>query len=180
MKMLPFDEIRQFTHEIKKRPRNVEEEDLISTIVGLLILSYKNGIDDANSMIDTDYKRDFEKLMESLNKEYDGKTWEDRVREYYETNDGESIARVIDTEAHRNYNQAIIDIALESGKDVKKTWKTMLDDKVRDTHSYLQGLTVSIDEKFYTYDGDEALFPGDFKNPANNCGCRCMVILSES
>lgn len=180
MKLLPIDEINTLSDEIKKHPRVYREDELFDTILGVLILSYKNGVDDANDMIDSEEIYDFGKLMDSLNKEYDGKTWEDRVKEYFKSRDGESIARVIETESHRNYNQAIMDTGEASGKDIRKTWKTMMDDKVRESHFYLEGMEVGLNENFYTFDGDFGRFPGDFKEASNNVGCRCAISLSES
>ena len=54
----------------------------------------------------------------------------------------------------------------------------MMDDKVRDTHSYLQSKKVPIGEEFFTYDGDSALYPGGFKSAENNVNCRCFLTYS--
>ena len=35
-----------------------------------------------------------------------------------------------------------------------------MDDKVRETHRYLEGASVSLDEEFWTFDGDHAAYPG--------------------
>lgn len=180
MKMLPIDELNTLTETIKKHPRKLDGDDIIDTILGVLIMSYKNGIDDACEMVDIDYQRDFGKLMESLNKEYDGKTWQDRVLEYRDKDDGESIARVIETEAHRNYNQGIYDCVEQSDENVIKTWRTMLDERTRDTHAYLEGAHPADDGYFYTFDGDKGRFPGDFSSPENNVNCRCYLSLENA
>lgn len=66
--------------------------------------------------------------------------------------------------------------AKESGK-TKKTWLTMLDDKVRQTHSEVEGQTIGIDEMFTV--GDSLMkFPHDLSespNPSEVIGCRCAV-----
>jgi hypothetical protein len=51
----------------------------------------------------------------------------------------------------------------------------MQDDRVRDTHDYLEGMVVPFSSRFYTYDGDSADYPGGFTLPENNIGCRCVV-----
>lgn len=51
----------------------------------------------------------------------------------------------------------------------------MMDDRVRDTHSYLEGMEVPYNARFYTYDGDSAEAPGMFSLPENNINCRCVV-----
>ena len=66
--------------------------------------------------------------------------------------------------------------AKESGK-TKKTWLTMLDDKVRQTHNEVEGQTIGIDEMFTV--GDSLMkFPHDLSespNPSEVIGCRCAV-----
>lgn len=89
----------------------------------------------------------------------------------------DAIIRIADTEMHRIANQAALDTAKYAGAKYK-TWATMLDDKVRDTHDYLEGMTVGIDEDFYTYDGDHAPAPGLFELPENSINCRCELIFS--
>lgn len=87
------------------------------------------------------------------------------------------IIRIADTESLRVFNQSIVDSADKSGKKYTKTWVTMKDDKVRDTHWYLEGSTVNKGERFYTFDNDSASFPGDFVLPQNNCNCRCTLLI---
>lgn len=125
-------------------------------IVG--IVPFKDGLDDT-----------------TVNLQIDGKTFRDRVTEDTTPDD---ILRLIDTEAHRDYNTAVFDAATLSGKKgIRKRWYTMLDDRVRDTHQYLEGMTVGLNDRFYTYDGDSALFPGGFMLAQNNVNCRCIVLL---
>ena len=64
--------------------------------------------------------------------------------------------------------------AKKAGKKYK-TWNTMGDDKVRDTHDYLAGISVPVEDKFVTYDGDEADAPCGFNNVENNARCRCWL-----
>ena len=89
----------------------------------------------------------------------------------------EAITRIAETEMHRIANTAALDTAKYAGAK-SKTWVTMLDDKVRDTHDYLEGETVDIDEDFYTYDGDHASAPGLFELAENNVNCRCELLFS--
>ena len=49
----------------------------------------------------------------------------------------------------------------------------MMDDRVRDSHDYLLGQTVGIDEDFYTWDGAHAPAPGMFGVPEEDINCRC-------
>ena len=66
--------------------------------------------------------------------------------------------------------------AKESGK-TKKTWLTMLDDKVRGTHTEVEGRTIDIDESFVV--GNSLMkFPHDLSespDPKEVINCRCSV-----
>lgn len=66
--------------------------------------------------------------------------------------------------------------AKDSGK-TKKTWYTMLDNKVRPTHEEVEGQTIDIDALFTV--GDSLMkFPHDLSespNPKEVIGCRCSV-----
>lgn len=94
------------------------------------------------------------------------------------------LSRLAETEAHRVLNEAILDSALEYAKNnpdttVTKTWATMLDDRVRETHDYLEGVTVPVDSRFYTFDGDSAMAPGGFSKPQNSINCRCILRINK-
>ena len=114
-----------------------------------------------------------------VNLDIKGETYRDRVLQQLEQDSADGILRIIDTEAHRDFNTGIYDAGRLSGiQGLKKKWVTMMDDRVRDTHDYLHGMTVGIDDLFYTYDGDSAYSPGGFDDPSNNCNCRCFITLT--
>ena len=84
------------------------------------------------------------------------------------------IQTIVRTEGHRLMEQAKFDEAMAAENDgVKsvKTWITMGDDKVRDTHSAQDGMTIPIDERF----PNGAMIPGDSGDPAEDIGCRCIL-----
>lgn len=113
----------------------------------------------------------------------DGKNVDDRIREHLENGDAGRLAVTIDSESHRDYEEGAYSIASEyekkTGASVLKTWNTMLDDRVRDTHDYLESRSVALGERFYTYDGDSARFPGDFSKVENVANCRCWLTYSK-
>ena len=129
-------------------------------IVG--IVPFKDGLDD-----------------KVVNLEIKGETFRDRILVQVEDGSLAGVLRIIDTEAHRDYNTGVYDAGKASGVSVRKKWATMNDDLVRDTHSYLEGMEVGLDDRFYTFDGDSARFPGDFDLPENNVNCRCGIILVQ-
>lgn len=110
-----------------------------------------------------------------LNIEYNGITIEEKFREYWEAGDYESIRRLAESEANRMWNQG----ALLTGAKYK-TWHTQMDEKVRDEHFPLEGITVPIDGVFVTYTGDEGQAPCMFTRADNNANCRCYLTVSNS
>ena len=140
---------------------------------------------------------DVDDMNKSVFKDIAGKDWEQRVSEYYDSDSGtvDDVIRVVDTDMNRIYNDSVLDVGEKANagmvewsdedlpvpdtKDrVMKTWVTMADDRVRDTHDYLEGMTVPVDGRFWTFDSDYARYPGDFQLPQNNISCRCRISLS--
>mgnify|MGYP003297456483 CR=1 FL=1 len=109
----------------------------------------------------------------AIYKKFDNKDFRDRVRQYAEIGNAKEIIRVVETDGNRVYNTGGLNAVKGIAKT--KTWCTMQDTKVRDAHDFLQGITVPVEDKFVTYDGDEADEPGDFADPANNVNCRCWL-----
>jgi len=129
-------------------------------IVG--IVPFKDGLDD-----------------KTVNLEIEGETFRERVQKQLDEGSMEGILRIIETESIRDYNAAVYEAGKESGvPGVRKQWVTMMDGRVRETHDYLEGETVGIDDLFYTFDGDSAYAPGGFEKPENNINCRCHITLA--
>ena len=230
--ILPFDELNRFNEDIRARfgdarleDRREEEEDIIDELLDLFLLAYAMGNSVTNDNLSSDYAPSVDEVMKVVDAKVAGKTWRERVEEYFtKASNGEipvskptgttstattqpprasgesseqrgqteaeepatpsggislqeAITRIAETEMHRIANTAALDTAKYAGAK-SKTWVTMLDDKVRDTHDYLEGETVDIDEDFYTYDGDHASAPGLFELAENNVNCRCELLFS--
>ena len=85
----------------------------------------------------------------------------------------EDIAK---SEANTFLNYTDFVEAKDSGA-TKKTWLTMLDDKVRNTHEEVEGQTIGIDEPF-TVGNSLMKFPHDLSespDPKEVINCRCAV-----
>lgn len=189
--ILPFDELNNLRTEIERRFTIVETTDgepprerirsekdlydIIDMMLDLFLLAYEKGVDEVNRQFGTDFRPTLDEIESTIDKPIKGATWVDRMWAWYKA-DGtvEDIMRIAETEAHRDGNTAADTTAKKAGATTK-TWLTMEDDKVRDTHFYLQSVTVGIDDRFYAYDGDSALFPGDFMDASNNANCRCEI-----
>ena len=181
--ILPFDELNRLDAEIRERFGNNplqkrDEEDVIDMLLDLFLLAYAMGNSVTNDNLSSNYAPSVDDVMKVVDAEVAGKTWRERVEDYFANGGtGEDIARIADTETHRIANTAALDTARQAGA-TNKTWVTMLDDRVRETHDYLEGMTVGIDEDFYTYDGDHASAPGLFELAENNVNCRCELLFS--
>jgi hypothetical protein len=93
---------------------------------------------------------------------------------------GEMIGR---TEALRSLNAGAYEAlrqAVDTGKitaaQVRRTWRSAGDLRVRHTHAALNGDTVGLDESFKSPSGARLMYPGDPSAPAaETINCRCIV-----
>ena len=133
-------------------------------------MAYVFGVDDVSQSLKGNFKPDTNKMYESVHKVIAGETWEERIKKA-ETED--EIKRIVVTESHRCFSDGQWDTAED--KATHKTWITKGDEKVRDSHWYIDGLKVGINDYFYTLDGDRALRPYGFTMADNNVNCRCKL-----
>lgn len=182
--LLPFDELNNIRTQIEgtaitENGKTVYDKDLcIDIVLDALILAYIYGVDYANETLGTEIETDPDKMRETIYKKVTDKTFSDRVSEYAEEGKLEEMMRVAETEMTRDFNGGVLDTGNTGGAKYK-AWRTVLDDRVRDTHFYLEGTKVPINERFYTYDGDSASHPGDFARAENNVNCRCAIEVSR-
>jgi hypothetical protein len=170
------EEIRQLFGDAPIEDRKGEEEDIIDELLDLFLLAYAMGNSVTNDNLASNYEPSVDDVMRVVDEKVAGKTWRERVEDYFANGGtGADLARIADTEMHRIANTAALDTARQSGA-TSKTWVTMLDDRVRDTHDYLEGVTVGIDDDFITFDGDRASAPGLFSLASNNVNCRCELL----
>ena len=149
-RILPLDELNVLMAKYQASANesvadNFALDDIISDLLDLFMLAIANGVASINDAFGADYQPDAEKLESIVYEKIDGATWKDRVEEWYQNGGtGYDIIRIAETESHRIGNE----IAYEAAKEVgatRKTWLTMLDNRVRDTHFYLEGVSVGID-----------------------------------
>ena len=152
---------------------------IVDDVLSFLIHAYTLGMEHASFMLAHDLTVDVEEMREAIYLIIEGKTFEDRVADHVIAGDLSGLYTLVESEFHRVYNTAVQD----GGEDyvangsfgVMKEWITLRDGRVRETHSYLEGATVPLEDYFYTFDGDYASFPGGFTKAENNVRCRCMV-----
>ena len=184
MDLLPFDELNRLENGLSIYFENGKIRDkeayydIIDEMLDLFLLAYARGVEDANIQLGADVRRTADDAKQTVDEEVAGKTWRERMRDYYEQGgDISDIVRIAETETHRDFAQAAFDAAKAAGATMK-TWHTMMDDKVRDTHSYLEGVTIPIDDEFHSYKGGTTLMPGQWGIPEEDCRCRCWLTFS--
>lgn len=163
------------------------------TIFELITMGYVYGIEVAGLDLETDLPVNAERMREVADRPTKGEDFRQRMethfREYEESPDPERLINqlsvIAETETHRAINTGGLDGAEDYQRShpnvtVMKTWVTMGDDRVRDTHDYLEGATIPISARFYSYSGDSALYPGDFMTAEENCNCRCLIRYSTA
>lgn len=186
MTILPIDEINALEEKLKPhfedngkgRIKSRQDcEDILDELLDLYLLCYADGATATNTELGTAVMPSLDAMDAAVYASVAGETWRDRVLGYYDSGGTlYDIRRIAETDATRIYNQGAIDAVRANGASgVNKRWQTMMDDRVRDTHSYLQSMEVPFDEDFWTYDGDHAPAPGMFERPENNINCRCIV-----
>ncbi len=183
MTFFPWDEINALENKAEEALKQAHTEDFrgtvdkyIDEVTELFEMDYMLGVQDASMQIGRSIDPDFEDIRKAVNKEIDGKDYRQRLEEYFKDGTPYDIARVVSTDAHRIYNTAIIDAGKKGGA-TRKTWWTMADPRVRETHDYLEGVTVDIDAEFYTYNGDHTYYPGQFGVAEEDINCRCWVTI---
>lgn len=194
MTILDFDEIEKYqevkTWLLSLTPSQLMENkkravDVVWDLLEYLyMLGFREATEEVGGLaeeVKSVLPKDYDELTDSQKKEadkeiykkFDNKDFQDRVRQYAELGNVSDIIRVVDTDGNRVYNAGGYNAVKDKAKT--KTWYTAMDDRVRMTHEPLEGITVGAEDKFVTFDGDEARFPGDFSNPSNNINCRCTV-----
>ena len=163
-----------YSADPKQRVKTVTDE-----LFSILVEAYLLGIDHASDMMKSFLVVDQERMESAVYAVIEGETFVDRAENHVRNGDVAALQTLAESEYHRVYNTAVNDgvteYIRETGAVVEKVWLTVGDDRVRDTHEDLAGVSVGVNDRFYTFDGDSALFPGGFANPENNVNCRCWL-----
>ena len=180
--ILPIDELNAFESQVAERVGKEKVvykddlEDILDLMLDLFLLAYAQGNEITAANLSSEWQPTLDEVMRVVDEKVAGKTWRERTEEYFANGGtGADIVRIADTEMHRIANTAALETAKRGGAK-SKTWVTMLDDKVRETHDYLEGVSVGIDDDFITFDGDKAPAPGLFSLASNNVNCRCELM----
>lgn len=180
MTLFPFDELNTLKSEMEAdKAKDAEQFKkrkgyYIDEVTDLFVLAYVFGTAEVGNELNTKLEPDISEMRSVIEERFDGKDYKDRLNEYFDSGTDYDITRVLDTDVHRIYNAAKFNGARRGGATTK-TWRTQLDLKVRDTHDYLEGVTVPLDAEFYTYNGNHTFYPGQFGVAEEDVNCRCYV-----
>ena len=183
--IFPIDEINAFKDNLHTHfneeghiASRKDCEDIIDEMFDLYLLALANGVEAVNEQFELSIELSTETVDAIINKEIEGATWIDRVWTWYETDGTEAdIVRIAETEAHRDGNTGAYEAATLAGA-TQKTWVCMMLPTSRDTHIYLDGTTVAMEDEFYSYSGYHAMFPGEFGVAEEDVNCLCEVAYS--
>lgn len=157
--------------------------NIVDDVLSFLINAYSLGTQNASIMLGYDLTANVQAMGEAIYLVIGGKTFADRIADHVIADDLSGLQVLVESEYHRVYNAAVQDGAMEyvnnGGFGVTKTWRTVRDEKVRDTHKYLESQSIPLEEEFFTFDGDHAPYPGGFSRADNNVNCRCIVTLAH-
>ena len=185
MIFFPWDEIHSLENKAEEALKQARTEDFkktvdnyIDEVKDLFEMDYMLGVWDASMQLGEIVDVVYEDIQKAVDKKIDGKDYKERIEEYFEDGTPYDIARVISTDAHRIYNEAVYEAAKTAGASTK-TWNTMADERVRDTHAYLEGVTVPLDAEFYSFNGDSTYYPGQWGIAEEDINCRCWLTYSK-
>ena len=172
-----LDELNVISLEIYYSAKTVK--DAVDDIFELLVDAYLLGNDHASEMMKTMTVVNQDLMEAAIYRKIDGIDFADRAEEHIRKRDVTALQTLVESEYHRVHQEGVADgvrqFTRETGIPVLKTWRTVGDDRVRDTHDDLEGTTILMGERFQTFDGDSALMPGGFGKAENNVNCRCWL-----
>lgn len=185
MMFFPWDEIHSVENKAEEALKQARTEDFrrkvdeyIDEIEDLFLMDYMLGLYDVQEQLGQEIEVGYEDIQGVIDRKIDGKDYKQRIEDYFRDGTPYDIARVIDTDAHRIYNEAMYEGAKSAGA-TRKTWNCMMLPKSRDTHIYLDGTEVDLDAPFYTFNGDSAMFPGQFGVAEEDINCQCWLTYSK-
>lgn len=201
MDIMPFDELNKFKAALPQyfeggKIKADAFDSLLDMLEDLFLLSFANGVQSSNLALSSNIEPSVDDVERVVNKEIAGKTWRDRVQEYFDkarkgeipltqgeqtdnaekgqTNLTDAIIRIAETEAHRDSNAGAYEAAKAAGA-TEKTWHCMMLPTSRDTHVYLDGVTAPIDGEFYSFNGGSTKYPSEWGIAEEDINCLCWL-----
>ena len=200
--VLPFDELNVLETKYNMPfLEGIDKDTVAEDIYDLLIACFIYGTTNVNEQLNEALELDALRGEKIIFKKVGGKSWLDRLNDYFDnafadeygeyyvmisgqrTALSDAVVRIAETETVRVFNETMLDLATDvakKGARILKRWNTMEDERVRLTHSVLQGTEVEASDVFRTIDGDSAKAPGLFSDAGNNVNCRCWLTFRKA
>jgi hypothetical protein len=184
MTLFPADELNALESKIEAvkspdRAKKKEEVDkYIDEVTDLFVTAYVFGTIEVSQQLGQAIEPDISEMRSVIEERFDGKNYRDRLNEYLESGTEYDVRRVLETDAHRVYNAALFTGAKKAGA-TQKTWNCMMLPTSRDSHVYLDGVTIPIDAEFYSINGGKTLYPGQWGIAEEDCNCLCTLTFSK-
>jgi len=173
--LLRLDELNALQTDIRRYAGDASK--VKELLLDWLILAFADGMADVASQLGGSVDFDVDRMEEVIYADVAGETFDERVDEWLYLEDYDAIIRLAENERERVYNTSAFETATKLGA-TSKTWHTMGDDRVRDSHFYLDGVTKPLGEEYSTILGNSGLYPGGFNAAADDIGCRCWLTYS--
>lgn len=172
--LLRLDELNSLQSDIERYLGN--KSKITDLMLDWLALAYADGKTDVEDQLRGETDIPVGRIQEVIYAEVGGKTAFERLED--DLDSIEDLFLLFENERQRVYNTAGHDTAENLGAKYK-TWHTMLDNRVRDSHEYLEGMVKPMNEPFYTYNGNSAMYPRSFGEASEDINCRCYVTYTK-
>ncbi len=172
--LLRLDELNSLQSDIERYLGN--KSKITDLMLDWLALAYADGKTDVEDQLRGETDIPVGRIQEVIYSKVGGKTAFERIED--DLDSIEDLFLLFENERQRVYNTAGHDTAENLGAKYK-TWHTMLDNRVRDSHEYLEGMVKPMNEPFYTYNGNSAMYPRSFGEPSEDINCRCYVTYTK-
>lgn len=111
-----------------------------------------------------------------------GQTYTEMAKHLTKRLDGEVLKpiRIVRTETQRVENTAKMEAYYDLEKQgilLKKRWLSARDERTRDAHAELDGVTLALDENFISSLGGVGLGPGMMGTAQDDINCRCLLTM---
>lgn len=172
--LLRIDELNSLKTDIERNLGN--KSKLTDLMDDWLMLAYADGKTDVEDQLHGETNAAIERITDVVGAVVGGKTVFERIED--DLDSIEDLYMLFENERQRVYNTAANDTAEDLGAKFK-TWHCQMLPTSRDTHIYLNGMTKPMEEAFYTYNGNSAMYPGSFNEPSEDINCLCFLTYTK-
>lgn len=172
--LLRLDELNSLQSDIERYLGN--KSKITDLMLDWLALAYADGKTDVEDQLRGETDIPVGRIQEVIYAKVGGKTAFERIED--DLDSIEDLFLLFENERQRVYNTAGNDTAENLGAKYK-TWHCQMLPTSRDTHIYLNGMQKPMNEPFYTYNGNSAMYPRSFGEPSEDINCLCYCTYNK-